>query len=230
MEQKELAIVIPVYNEAANLEKLFSDWNSIFMVKNINNRFIFINDGSTDKSAEVLLSLQKINPNIIFHDQVNSGHGAAILKGYQEGISADWIFQIDSDHQYNTETFTEMWKNRNCFDFLIAERVEVNASMSRKFISFICSRSVRMIFGKSISDINSPYRLIKSNLLQQCLEKIPADSFAPNVIMSALIIKSKTAIYIAKLIFRKSIVPHKSKLNSRLFKGSVQTFLTLFKI
>lgn len=230
MVNKELAVVIPVYNEADNLEKLIADWHKVFSENNISYCFILVNDGSKDESKMVIEKLQKEYETITLLNQPNSGHGAAILNGYHKGLLCEWIFQIDSDHQYTTNVFSEMWKYRNDYDFLIAERKDTNASLSRKMITYICSKSVNFIFGSNIIDINSPYRLIKSSLLANCLEKIPVHSFAPNVIMTVLIIKKKEHTYSTSLYFRPSIVPNKSRLNKKLFQGSVQTFFTLFKI
>lgn len=226
---KELAVVIPFYNEADSLGKLISDWRNVFLAEKINYYFILINDGSADDSLKVATAFMQEEPGIILNQQ-NAGHGAAILNGYRNAINCDWIFQIDSDHQYSTETFRDMWAKKNQYPFLIAEREEISASFSRKVISLLCSASVRIFFGKKITDINSPYRLIESSLLSECLRHIPPNSFAPNVLMSAYIIKSKRNIYTSPLRFRPAIVPNRSKLNAKLFAGSVQTFLSLFKI
>lgn len=226
---KELAVVIPIYNEAESLRKLISDWSNVFRSENINYHFILINDGSADNSLEVATELMNEQPGIIL-DQKNAGHGAAILNGYYHAVAYEWVFQIDSDHQYSTDTFRDLWSKRNEFSFLIAERKEISASFSRKVISSFCSFSVRSIFGKTITDINSPYRLISSSLLAECLRHIPLKSFAPNVLMSAFIIKSKLKVYTSSLHFRQAILPQRSKMNSKLLAGSVQTFISLFKI
>jgi dolichol-phosphate mannosyltransferase len=54
----------------------------------------------------------------------------------------------------------------------------------RKLISGISRLIVRWLFGRGVADVNVPYRLMRSCYLRQAIEQIPADTFAPNVIIA----------------------------------------------
>ena len=96
----EVAIVIPVYNE----EKIISEVikQVINGTKDFNKKIILINDGSKDSS---LIEIKKysIEKDIIIIDQKNEGHGPTIIKGYNEALKYNpkYIFQMDSDNQIN---------------------------------------------------------------------------------------------------------------------------------
>ena len=86
----ELAIVIPVYNEAANVGELLREWREAFENLSINCCFIFLNDGSTDDTAARLdafttVPLSRID---IVH-KANSGHGRTCRLGYQRALATD---------------------------------------------------------------------------------------------------------------------------------------------
>src|SRR5579872_5904988 len=175
----ELAIVIPVYNEAAVLPALLRDWQPVFQSTGVPHRIILIDDGSTDNSLPLLQALAAQDPTHVVHTQPNAGHGPAILNGYHRALVADWVFQIDSDHQLETTAFTQLWANRNDYDLLIAQRLEKNATAGRQWISAISRLLVRLLFGKGVRDVNTPYRLMRAECLRPALEKLPQNSFAP---------------------------------------------------
>ena len=78
-----LSIVIPVYNEELYIEKLFADIIKYFNNKNI--EIIFVNDGSSDGSKELLQNLSNnknydLNLNVLNLEK-NTGKGNAVRKG-----------------------------------------------------------------------------------------------------------------------------------------------------
>jgi len=177
-----LAVVIPVYNEEANLKGLLEDWEPIFRNLAIPYRLIFVNDGSTDGSADVLRQIQEDNHSVIVVTQPNSGHGAATLRGYRMALEATWIFQIDGDHQLDPGAFSELWTNRGQYDLLLAERRDKNATLPRRLLSMLTATLVRLLYGGGVRDVNVPYRLMRSNLLREALTVVPDGSFAPEMV------------------------------------------------
>ncbi|HEV3326082.1 MAG TPA: glycosyltransferase family 2 protein [Puia sp.] len=227
-----LAIVIPVYNEEQHIVALLKDWQPVFDATGSPYRVILIDDGSTDKSLEILKSQQKKDAALSVHTQPNAGHGPAILRGYRMALDADWVFQIDSDHQLDMFTFCELWSRRNQYDLLLGERKEKNASFSRRCVSFISGLIVHTLFGRGITDVNTPYRLIRSESLREALEKIPANSFAPNILLTAWFVEKKRRIFTTKTGLRGGLQQRTSKMNGYFLRGAVRSALQtlLFRI
>ena len=224
----ELAIVIPVYNEEKNLRSLIRDWQPVFKATGANYRIIVIDDGSTDRSIAMLKELQSEEPHLSVHTQPNSGHGAAILKGYRLALDAEWIFQIDADHDLDTGAFTQLWANRDDYDLLLAQRRERNASKGRRWISRVSTAMVRVLYGRGVTDVNSPYRLMRTQLVRAALEKIPAASFAPNILLTSWFILRKSRIFTTSVDLRGHGI-RRSRLNRYFlggsFRSSIQTIL-----
>ena len=220
-----LAIVIPVYNEEASLVTLLQDWQVVFNATGEPYKIILIDDGSKDKSLQLLHTLRENNPGLDVHTQPNAGHGPAILKGYQLALCAEWVFQIDSDHQLDTGAFATLWKNRGDFDLLLGERTEKNASFPRQCVSAVSKGIVRLVYGKGVRDVNTPYRLMRASQLEPALEKIPGDSFAPNVLLTAWFISEKLRIFTTTTDLRIGSDQRRSKMNRYFLLGVIRSTL-----
>ena len=223
----ELAIVIPVYNEEKTIKNLIQDLNNLVITGNISCQFIIINDGSTDNSLSVLRLLESDIQNFKILSGKNSGHGPSILKGYLLSLEHEWVFQIDSDYDYALSAFTVLWNNRKKADLLIAEREKRNASFLRNFATAITHYVIVVVYGKGIKDINSPYRLIRTQKLSLALSYIGSNSFAPNVLIVAYFLKNRFATFCT--FARLNIKPNnrKSKMSFYMLMGCFKTFTDL---
>jgi len=227
----QLAVVIPVYNEAENLSGLLTDWRPVFRSTGVPYKVILIDDGSKDNSLDMLRMLAAGDPTLEVHTQSNAGHGPAILKGYGRALEAgaEWIFQIDSDHQLTTGTFSLLWACRQEYDLLVAQRQEMNATGGRQRISGISRGMIRLLFGATVSDVNSPYRLMRAAPMRQALGNIPADSFAPNILLTAWFVRKKSRIFTTTTKNREEGHLRQSKVSRHIFlgawKAALQTLL-----
>ncbi len=93
-----LSLVIPVYNEKENLKKLVEE-----IIESLDKKFvfeiIFVNDGSTDQSLEILNQIQKRYKNIYVHNIIkNKGQSFCIFKGV-ELSNFSTIVTLDADLQ-----------------------------------------------------------------------------------------------------------------------------------
>jgi dolichol-phosphate mannosyltransferase len=221
-----LAVVIPVYNEQDNLIPLLQDWQPVFQETRVPYQIIFIDDGSTDNSLRLLEQVS--DPSVRVIAQPNSGHGPAILHGYRLAIDAEWVFQIDSDHQLDPAAFQDLWSNRDQYDLLLAERLDKDASFGRRLISGISRGIVHALYGTGVSDVNSPYRLMRAARLGEALLGIPAASFAPNVLITAWFVLKKSRIFTTKTKPHGGALRRRSRLNGYILRGAIRSaFQTL---
>jgi glycosyltransferase involved in cell wall biosynthesis len=198
---------------------------------NIDFTIRFYNDGSKDQSGLLLDELAGLFPAVEVIHKPNSGHGATLIQAYKESNGAEWVFQIDSDHELDHHVFRSFWGERNNYDVLLGERIkEKQTGVFRKILSGLSGFSIRNFFGKGIKDSNCPYRLIRSEVLQASIKKVPVNCFAPNVLLSALFVKEKRRIKVlqVKQNFRK---PRTGIGFSQLMlKGAVNTFSCLLQL
>lgn len=216
--EKILYIVIPAYNETENLDRVIKDWYPVILKHqaNGNSRLVIINDGSTDNTYEVLLKYTKTHPLLVPLTKENGGHGSAVLYGYNYAIEekADYIFQTDSDGQTNPKEFEQFWQNIENYDALIGNRSSRGDGASRKFVERILLMLLHMVFGVKMPDANAPYRLMKRELLEKYISRMPEDYFLPNVMLTTYFVYFKEKIEFIDISFR----PRQGGTNSINFK------------
>ena len=188
---KNLAIIIPVYNEEKNISKLLSDWLRIVPKYHKKNyKFIIINDGSIDKTHN---KIKKIKSKYIYYiRQKNIGHGSTCIKGYKLAIKKnfDTILQIDSDDQCDPKYFKLFLKEIKRYDVVFGYRIHREDGYFRKIFSHILSLLIFLKTFVYIKDSNVPYRMIKIDVLKKTINNIPKKVILKNVYLSYLIVKS----------------------------------------
>lgn len=201
-----LYIIIPAYNESANITDVINDWYPIIEKHNGNqtSRLVIIDDGSTDGTYN-LLSREAIDlPLLKVIRKGNTGHGATVLFGYRYAITkkADFIFQTDSDGQTRPEEFEQFWENRNDYDMVIGWRKGRQDGISRIFVTKTLKAVIRLCFGVNIKDANTPYRLMKSSTLDNYIDLIPDGFNLSNIILSVIYAKKNCKVKYIPITFR----------------------------
>ena len=189
----DVAVVIPVYNEDEIIQFVIDDWCACLSGLGLDFQIHCFNDGSRDNTSAVLAKAAAANPARVFAiDKPNSGHGPTILLGYQTlAPKAKWIFQIDSDNELGTAEFAALWQAAQNKDYAAGYRAELQYPLPRKVVSAISLLTVQLLYGGGLKDVNCPYRLMRSAVFAPLFGKIPADTFAPNVLISGLVSMKK---------------------------------------
>ena len=109
---KKISIIIPVYNEENNIVPIYKTIKHL--LNQYSYEFIFVNDGSTDNSENILNELAESDTNVkIISFTRNFGHQAAITAGI-DYASGDALITIDCDFQDPPVLITEIiskWEN-----------------------------------------------------------------------------------------------------------------------
>lgn len=186
-----LAVVIPIYNEATTIESVVGEWDACFEALGINHQFILLNDGSKDKTIEVLKKMEAAAPEkMVVVDKPNAGHGRTCRLGYSAAVASsavEWVLQIDSDGQCDPAYFKEFWENRADADCVFGRRVQRDDGVARMLTSKICKMGATVLGGRDMVDPNVPYRLMRREVLASALEKIPASFDIHNVAITFIL-------------------------------------------
>lgn len=189
-EKDILYIIIPAYNEEANIEAVIKEWYPVVETYDGNkkSRLVIINDGSKDQTLNVVKKLAKTRPLLEVVDKANSGHGSTVLYGYNYALEkgADFIFQTDSDGQTRPEEFHQFWRLRNDYDMVIGHRKGREDGFSRLVVTKTLKATVRVEFGVTVTDANTPFRLMSRSALENCLQFVPTDFNLSNVILTVV--------------------------------------------
>lgn len=180
----ELAVVMPVFNEAASIASVLEEWFA--ELEKIAPNFVLfaINDGSKDETAAILASLgDEFGPRLRVVNKANSGHGLTCREGYELALAegAPWVFQIDSDGQCDPKFFRALYHNRASHDCLFGYRWTRDDGLGRVVVSHCCRLLLWLVTGTYLKDPNVPYRLMRAKALKTVLSKVPADFELQNI-------------------------------------------------
>lgn len=226
---KTLKVVIPVYNEEEIIETVISDWHKTLETLEIDFEIHVYNDGSKDTTLKKLQAVSDKLAQVRVHDKKNSGHGPTILKAYNDNADTEWIFQIDSDNEISSKYFPELWIDRENYDYLIGQRQYTNRQLPRRIVSLFAKFSVHFFYKKGINDVNIPYRLMRTDKFSADISKIPADTFAPNVIITGIALKRKMRVKQIPVVFNSRETGEVSIKKFKLLKSAIKSFFQTVK-
>lgn len=166
-EKLKLSIVLPCYNEEATIEEVIIQALSIIPQYCANYELIVVNDGSTDRSAEILscLALKYDNIKVISHKE-NKGYGAALASGFKNSTK-EFIFYTDADGQLNLYEIEKFLPYAESDRVIIGYREERKDSMMRIFASRAYHLLIRFIFNLRVKDVNCPFKLFPTKLFDK---------------------------------------------------------------
>lgn len=207
-----LYIVMPAYNEEANIESVVRQWYKILEGKDGKSRLVIADSGSQDKTHEILTNLQKELEQLVILEDTEKQHGPKVIALYQYAIDnkADYVFQTDSDGQTDPDEFEAFWNMRSEYDGIFGHRNSRGDGKSRAFVEHVVCFLLRIYFGVKVPDANAPFRLMKVDVVAKYLNKLPVDYNIPNIMITTYF-----AHYNEKICFKTiSFKPRQAGVNS----------------
>jgi dolichol-phosphate mannosyltransferase len=191
----ELAVVMPVYNEEANIRAVVVEWIAALEPLGVGFVVLAVNDGSKDGTADALRRLAAERPGLVEPvEQANAGHGRACRTGYDLAVArgAAWTLQIDSDGQCDPSHFADFWSGRAEVDVIFGVRRSRDDGRMRAAISAVCGAAASLLSGVDLKDANVPYRLIRTETLGRALDRIPRDFDMQNIALTVALKRDRS--------------------------------------
>lgn len=183
---KKIAIVIPTFNEAKNIELLINE----ILRQIVDSKVIVVDDNSPDGTAKKVEKLSRKFPNSVYliKRKQRSGIGSANIEGFIFGIKqlgAELLFSMDADLSHNPKYLPEFIKKINeGSDVVIGSRYIEGAKIIgwntyRKFMSKSANTVARNLLGLKINDVTSGYKCYKAEVLKAInYEKIRSEGYS----------------------------------------------------
>lgn len=183
---ENLYIVMPAYNEEANIEDTVKSWYGVLEGKGESSRLVIADSGSKDRTHEILIGLKKDYPKLEILSNTDRQHGPKVIALYDYAIKngIEYIFQTDSDGQTNSGEFEQFWKLRKKYDGIFGQRNERGDGKSRAFVQGVVCTLLRMYFGVRVPDANAPFRLMKTDVVKKYLHNMRSNYNLPNIMMT----------------------------------------------
>ncbi len=176
----KVLLIIPAYNEEASIIKVCNDIQNYNKKNKTNYDIVVINDGSKDKTEDILLN------NNINHIKLiqNLGIGGAVQTGYKYALANDYdiAIQFDGDGQHNIKYVENIIKpiiegqaNMVIGSRYIEKKDTFKSTRARRLGIKIISFFIKLITHKKIYDSTSGMRAINKNLIIEFANSYPVE-------------------------------------------------------
>ena len=159
----KFTIIVPVYNEEDNLERVEKELLAYSKIATVPTCILFVNDGSKDKSQELIESICQKNSNFNYISFAeNRGLSAAIKAGF-DYTETELVGYIDSDLQTAPEDFNLLLEHIGDYDLVTGVRANRKDSFVKNMSSTIANGIRRAFTHDGMDDTGCPLKVIKTD-------------------------------------------------------------------
>ena len=160
----EISIIAPIYNEEENINRLIENVERVLADNFKTYEILLVNDGSTDKSGEILNNLNNENVRVI-HFEKNCGQTAATAAGFRYS-KGEIVATIDADLQTDPEDIMVLYPYLENYDMINGRRATREDGAVKKVSSWVGNTMRNLITGDNIKDTGCPLKLFKKEVVK----------------------------------------------------------------
>lgn len=232
MADIKLSIIIPAYNEALRIAPTIEKIKAFLRAKAYPSEIIVVDDGSSDRTAEIASDQLKDFPHLIIQNERNRGKGYSVKTGM---LSAKGLYRLFSDADLSTpieetDRFLDQLEHGG-YDCVIGSRdlpdsrVEIHQNWLREIMGKVFNRLARLFSFRSIHDSQCGFKGFRRDAAQKlfALQKLEGFSFDAEIIFLAQ--KMGYRILETPVTWRNS-----SQSRVQIFKDPLAMFVDLMRI
>lgn len=194
---KKISIIIPAYNEEESLPFLFERLNDLTKkIEDYEFEFLFVNDGSKDKTLEIIKEQRQIDSRISYLDfSRNFGKEIAMIAGL-DYVTGDAVIFMDADLQDPPELILEFIKywEQGYDDVYAKRRSRKGETFLKKFTSKMYYIVLQKLAGMEIQKDTGDFRLLDRRCVN-ALKKLRESQRCTKSMFSWIGYKKKEVLY-----------------------------------
>ncbi len=228
MNNLSISVFLPAYNEEANIQNTILSVDNVLKKIASDYEILIIDDGSTDKTGEMIKKAAKNNSHIrmIAHSK-NKGYGAALKTGLY-AVRYPWVAQMDSDGQFDFSEINKFLDKKDKADLVIGYRTRRTDSFYRRSMAKILWLADFILYGLNVRDIDCGFKLFK----KEVVTKLPILKTESAITVTEFIVRA----YAAGFIIKQVGVHHYSRKEGKqtggkpsiIFKAALQGIILWF--
>jgi len=164
----QISIVVPFYNEEDNIEELYGQLTRVLKGLGVSYELIFIDDGSTDRTHDILMSLFDSNETVkVIILRKNFGQTAALQAGFDHA-KGEVVITMDGDLQHDPKDIPKLLAPlEEGFDIVSGWRKErKDHFLLRRFPSWVANRIMRLLSRVNIHDFGTTFKAYRRDVLE----------------------------------------------------------------
>lgn len=190
----KLSVVIPVYNEEKTIIEIIKNVQDV----NIDKEIIIVDDGSTDKTKEILQGLKHNDARVLFHDK-NYGKGKALKTGFS-ATTGDIVIIQDADLEYDPNEYQRLIDPiaEGYADVVYGSRLSGGRpqrvymfwhKVGNNFLTLLTD----ILYNATLTDMETGYKVFKREVIKNI--DIKSKDFAVEPEITAKIFKKRYRVY-----------------------------------
>ena len=183
-------VVIPTYNEAANLPTLVPQ----VLAQDSRLDLLVVDDNSPDGTGQIAAALAQQEPRLhVLHREGKLGLGTAYIAGFRWALERDYayVFEMDADFSHDPAHLKVFLKAVEEADLVLGSRylggkvTVVNWPMTRLMLSYCANVYARWVTGLRIQDLTGGFKCFRRRVLEAIdLSQVRSNGYAFQIEMS----------------------------------------------
>lgn len=165
----DISVIVPLYNEAESLEELFSWIKKVLSEHGFSFEVLFVNDGSTDNSWQIIEALAKNNEEVkAISFQRNYGKSPALYCGFKRALG-DVVITMDADLQDSPDEIPELYRmiKEEGYDLVSGwKKKRYDGTFSKNIPSKIYNATARCVTGLKLHDMNCGLKAYRNEVIK----------------------------------------------------------------
>ena len=223
--QASLTLVVPAYNEAAALSENMPAL--LDFCERHHYRLIIVNDGSRDRTQDVLQQYAASPLLTIVKNKLNKGYGGAIKAGIKQ-VATPHLITLDADGQHNLEDVRRLHEEivATDADMIVGSRKGLkSASFYRKTGKWLIRAIANILMPVNVYDINSGMKIYDTALAHRYIQLCP-DTMAFSDIITLVFISQRHLVLESPISINRRATG-KSTINTMTAVDTVKEILSI---
>jgi glycosyltransferase involved in cell wall biosynthesis len=166
----DISVVVPLYNEDESIPELYSWITKVMNANNFSYEIIFVNDGSTDKSWDVIEGLSANNPEHVrgIKFRRNYGKSPALFCGFEKA-EGDVVITMDADLQDSPDEIPELYRmiKEDGYDLVSGYKQKRYDPLSKTIPTKLFNATARKVSGiKNLHDFNCGLKAYRKDVVK----------------------------------------------------------------
>jgi glycosyltransferase involved in cell wall biosynthesis len=182
--QESLSLIIPVYNEAGHLKEFVQMIDELNLP--VHKELVFIDDGSVDRSADILKNYAFKSTTQVLQNAKNQGKGSAIRLGIQHA-TGNYIGIQDSDFELDPNDIAELITLlvQGKADVVYGSRFKKSTYQVHRTFHYLGNRFLtflnNLLSGIYLSDMETCYKFFKAEIIKNVILESDRFGFEPEI-------------------------------------------------
>lgn len=159
----KLSIIVPVYNEEGNILRLEQELASFLKTSRISSCVLFVNDGSTDASGQLIREVCERNAGFFHIRLARNGGLSAAMKAGIDVADSEYVGYIDADLQTTPEDFNLLLEHAGEYEMVMGIRTGRKDSFVKNLSSRIANGFRRAMTHDGVEDTGCPLKILRTD-------------------------------------------------------------------